>query len=123
MAAKKVLVVEDDPVTRQVLQATVAGAGYQVSVAADTNGALTEAKRNRPDLVILDLGLPAGGGLTFLERLKLFPALSAMPIVVVSGKDRAANEPRAREVGASAYFQKPVQPEEILAAIARLIGT
>ena len=122
MAGKKVLIVEDDPITRQVLQAAIAAAGYEVVVAVDANAALMEVQKKKPDIVMLDIGLPAGGGFTFLQRLKLFPALSSIPIVVVSGKERATTEPRAREAGTAAYLEKPVKPEEVLATIERFVG-
>ena len=122
MPGKTVLIVEDDPVTRQVLHTALKEKGYGVVLAVDANGALTAAQKNRPDLVVLDLGLPAGGGFGFLNRLRMFPALQMIPVIVVSGQDRAANEPRARDAGASEYLEKPVRHQDVVAAAQRLIG-
>lgn len=120
--AKKILIVEDDPVARHVLHSTLKGADFETLIAMDAMTALPLAQKNTPDLIILDLGLPAGGGYTFLQRLKTFPALAVIPIIVVSGLDRAANEAKAIAVGASAYLQKPAKPEELIETVKKVIG-
>ena len=118
---KKILVVDDDPVARQILS-TVLKPHYQVVVSGDAMAAFADARRHSPDLVMLDLGLPAGGGYTVLQRLKSIPALALIPVVVVSGLDRAANEPKALDAGASAYLGKPVNHDELLATVRKLLG-
>jgi DNA-binding response OmpR family regulator len=120
--AKRILIVEDDPVARHILQTALAAAKYEANVVADAMQALPVAQKNRPDLIILDLGLPAGGGMTFLKRLKVFPALATIPILVVSGQDRAKSEGPARELGAVAYLQKPVGHDDVVAEVKRILG-
>ena len=122
MAAKKVLIVEDDPVARHIIHTALKSAQFEATAVADAMQALPVAQKTQPDLIILDLGLPAGGGLTFLNRVKRFPALSAIPVLVVSGLDRAANEKTALEAGATAYLQKPVDHEQIVAEVKRLLA-
>lgn len=118
---KKILVVEDDPIARQVMNARLK-ASYQVFMSGDALGAFSEARKQQPDLIILDLGLPAGGGFTVLQRVQSIPALAGIPVLVVSGLDRAANEKKAIDAGATAYIQKPAGEEELMAKIRELIG-
>ncbi len=121
MARKKILIIEDDPVGRQILHKAAITAGYDVLLASDALSALTETQRGKPDLIVLDLGLPAGGGFAFLQRVKSFPRLAIIPILVVSGQDRAANEQRALDAGVLKYMEKPASPEDVLAEIGRLL--
>jgi DNA-binding response OmpR family regulator len=122
MPQKKVLIVDDDPTFRRIAQTAIVKAGFEVLIAADAMGALMQAKNQKPDLIILDLGLPAGGGFTFLERMQQLPATSVIPVVIISGKDRATNEPRALAAGVVGYFEKPVTPEEIVAKITEILA-
>lgn len=122
MASKKILIVDDDPVARRLYQQALAGAGFELIIAVDAMGALTQARTQTPQLILLDLGLPAGGGLMFLERIAAFPALSQIPVIVISSKDRAANEPLAMSAGAVGYIEKPVTPDQLLARVRELLG-
>ena len=70
-----------------------------------------------PDLMILDLGLPAGDGFSVLERLKVNESLSAIPVIVLSGRDRVGNWDRALKAGAKTFLQKPVANDKLLAVI------
>jgi CheY-like chemotaxis protein len=80
---QKILVIEDDPVARADLQARLKAQGYTVALAADAASALTVVNRERPDLILLDLGLPAGNGFLVLERLRKIEALAAIPVLVL----------------------------------------
>lgn len=70
-----------------------------------------------PDLMILDLGLPAGDGFSVLERLKVNESLSSIPVIVLSGRDRVGNWDRALKAGAKTFLQKPVANDKLLAVI------
>jgi DNA-binding response OmpR family regulator len=118
---KKILIVEDDPVARQILF-TQLKTKYSILYSGDAMAALVEARKQVPDLIILDLGLPAGGGFTVLQRLKSMPNLAVIPVIVVSGLDRATHEKKALEAGAELYLQKPAPPDKLLAKIQELIG-
>ena len=118
---RKILIVEDDPVTRQIFHALLKPS-YETIVTGDAMAAFSEARKQKPDLVILDLGLPAGGGFSVLQRLKAIPLLATIPVLVVSGLDRAANEHRAMVGGATGYMQKPVNNDELLAEVRKLLG-
>jgi DNA-binding response OmpR family regulator len=122
MSRKRILVVEDDAASRNVLTLRLKGAGFEPIPVADATSALVTARKQSPDLVILDLGLPGGGGFSVLERLRAMPQLSTIPVVVVSAYNREVNEAKALEAGASAYFQKPADHEELMATIRNLLN-
>jgi DNA-binding response OmpR family regulator len=83
---------------------------------------IAEARKHTPDLILLDLGLPAGDGFTVMERLKATDSLSLIPVIVVSARDRNANADRALKAGAKAFLQKPVDNAELLAVIRQALG-
>jgi DNA-binding response OmpR family regulator len=112
-----ILVVDDDPDMRQSLQVRLKASGYEVHCAEDGMGAISEARKHTPDLIVLDLGLPAGDGFVVLDILKTNLNLSSIPVIVLSGRDRKANQERVLNAGAKAFLQKPVQSNEFLAVI------
>jgi CheY-like chemotaxis protein len=75
-----------------------------------------------PDLIILDLGLPAGDGFSVLERLKANGSLSMIPVIVVSGRARIPNRDQALQAGAVAFLQKPVENTRLLSLIRQILG-
>jgi DNA-binding response OmpR family regulator len=75
-----------------------------------------------PDLIILDLGLPAGDGFLVLERLKAMTDLMATPVIVLSAKDPVNSKQRSLQAGAVAYFQKPPENREFLTEIRNALG-
>lgn len=117
MAKKRVLIVDDDPDVRAGLNIRLRASGYDTGFATDALSAVAEARKSNPDLILLDLGLPAGDGFVVMQRLKAMPQLAVIPVIVVSARDRAANENRALMAGAVAYFQKPFDDAALLAAI------
>jgi two-component system KDP operon response regulator KdpE len=80
MPTKKILIVEDDPDVREGMYVRLKANHYDTFVAADALTALAQTRTHLPDLIILDLGLPAGDGFVVMERLKRVPALSLIPI-------------------------------------------
>ena len=102
---------------RQALQVRLRANGYGVHCAEDGVGAIPEARKHTPDLIVLDLGLPAGDGFVVLDRLKTNLNFSSIPVIVLSGRDRRANRERSLNAGARAFLQKPVKNAELLAVI------
>ena len=121
MKRKTVLIVDDDPEMRLALKIRLKANFYDVAEAVDGVSAIAEARKQQPDLVLLDLGLPAGDGFTVLERLQGMDALSHIPVIVVSGRNRTANQERAIKSGAKLFLQKPVKNAELLSAIDRIL--
>ena len=107
---------------RQVLHARLKKQDYDPLPVADAITALAEARKSPPDLIILDLGLPGGGGLSVMQRLQALPRLSTIPVIVISGQERSIGEQPSLDAGAASFFQKPVNPEELLGKIRELLG-
>jgi len=120
---QKILVIEDDPVARADLQARLEANGYIVARAADAASALTVVNRERPDLILLDLGLPGGDGFLVLERLRKIESLAAIPVLVLTGRSDAETRKRVQALGVPPVLVKPVQTEALLAAISEALET
>ena len=117
MTRKKILIVDDDPDLCAGLQVRLNANHYDVALAADGAASIVEARKHKPDLILLDLGLPAGDGFSVLERLKATGGLSSIPVIVLSGRDRVGNRERALKAGARSFLQKPTENDKLLAAI------
>ena len=122
MANKRILIVDDDLDVRQAMHVRLKANGYDTFFATDALSSVAEARKQLPDLIILDLGLPGGDGYVVIERLKRHPALAVIPIVVVSARDVRGNKDRAIKAGAKVYLQKPVDNAELLAIIRQALG-
>jgi DNA-binding response OmpR family regulator len=90
---------------------------HDVAAAADATSAVTVAVREKPQLIILDLSLPGGDGFLLMERFRNLSRLAAVPIIVLSGEQSAEVKERALQAGAEAFFTKPPNEEEFLAAV------
>jgi DNA-binding response OmpR family regulator len=122
MPTKKILIVEDDRDVREGMHVRLRANHYDTVFAADAFSVVNEARKQMPDLIILDLGLPGGDGFVVMERLKRIPAVASIPIIVVSARDVRGNQERALREGAKAFLQKPVDNVEFLAAIRKALG-
>ena len=120
---QKILVIEDDPVARTDLQARLKAQGYDVALAADAASALTVVNRERPDVILLDLGLPAGDGYLVLERLRKIKTLAAIPVLIITGRSDAETRKRVDAMGLAPVLVKPVDTEALLAAIRSALET
>lgn len=119
---KKILIIDDDEHLLLGLTARLKTNGYVVVWAGDAVAAISVARKEAPDLVILDLGLPAGNGFLVLDRMRALPELVAIPVIVLSARDPADNEKRALDAGAAAYFQKPPDNHDFLMAVRQAMG-
>jgi CheY-like chemotaxis protein len=122
MSQKKILIVDDDPEVRLSLHVRLKANDYAVVFAGDGVASIAEARKHMPDLIILDLGLPAGDGFSVLERLKANDSLSMIPVIVVSGRVRIPHRERAIKAGAVAFLQKPVDNARLLSEIRHALG-
>ena len=120
---KKILIVDDDQdlVVGLAVRLRKVG-GYDVIMASDGLGAVTKAQREKPDLIILDLGLPVGDGFSVLERLKTLMNTALIPVIVLSARDPGEAQDAVLEMGADRFFQKPADNDQLLAAIRHALG-
>ncbi len=122
MTAKRILVVEDDPDVRLGLMVRLRASNYQLAFAGDAESGLAQAAKFKPDLIVLDLGLPGDDGYTVLERIRQPDGLATVPVIVLSAWSRYAHEQRVRTAGAKVFCQKPVDPNELLARIQQILS-
>ena len=95
--------------------------GFEIVSASDGATAMTVLQREKPDAVILDLGLPGGDGFVVLQRLRSLANTVALPVVVVTARPVETNLALALEQGAVAFLQKPVRTPELLAALRKAL--
>jgi DNA-binding response OmpR family regulator len=117
MTDNKILIIEDDQDMVHAMAVRLKSHGYHLAVARDAITAISAARKEKPDLILLDLGLPGGDGFVVMERLRSLPDLVIVPVIVVSARDPKSNEERALQAGAFKFFQKPFEASELLAAI------
>jgi DNA-binding response OmpR family regulator len=122
MSGKKILIIDDDPHLLLGLTPRLKASNYNVVTALDAISAIAVARKEAPDLIILDLGLPGGDGFVVLERMKNLADLAEIPVIVLSARDPEDNRRRSLEGGAVAFFQKPPDNHEFLNAIRHALG-
>lgn len=122
MSNKKILIVEDDAVMRIGYKILLTAHHYDTFFAADGLSAMGEALKHQPDLIILDLGLPAGDGFIVLGRIRANMKLTLIPVIVVSGRDSQGSMERSLKAGAQAFVQKPWNDQRLLTLISELIN-
>jgi CheY-like chemotaxis protein len=120
---KKILVIDDDADIRLGYHVLLKANHYDTFFAPDALSAEIEAGKHKPDLVILDLGLPGDDGFVVMERLRANMHLAVIPVIVVSGRDPYINRGRALKGGAMAFVQKPWDDDKLLAIIDQLLGS
>jgi two-component system, OmpR family, response regulator ResD len=111
-AGARVLVVDDEPIVREVLQRYLARGGFEVETAADGRQALEAFEARRPDLVLLDLMLPRVDGLEVFRHIR---AQAQSPVIMVTAKGEETNRIDGLEMGADDYVAKPFSPAEVVA--------
>ncbi|MCA0345453.1 MAG: response regulator transcription factor [Actinobacteria bacterium] len=113
----KILIADDDPQLLRALRITLTAKGYEIITAADGEEAISRAADERPDVLLLDLGMPRFDGLDVIHAIR---GWSDAPILVVSGRTGAGDKVEALDAGADDYVTKPFLVEELLARIRAL---
>ena len=119
---KSVLIVEDMDDNRAIYVALLAHYGYRVIEAADGATGVERARAEVPDLILMDIALPRMDGWTATAHIKADPALSHIPVVVVTAHTRPEDRERAVTAGCSSFLIKPVEPRRVLEEVRRFIG-
>lgn len=120
---KKILIVDDDRDLVLALSIRLIANGYGVLSASDGAGAILAAGKGSPDLILLDIGIPGGNGIIVLHLLKESPETASIPVVVLTGRKLAGLQDQILELGAVAFFQKPMHTDELLWLIGKYTGT
>ena len=121
MAKAKILTVEDDPDIGELLRFNLEKAGYQVILADHGEKALELAKRQYPDLILLDLLLPVMNGLEVCRQVKMDPMLQHVPIIMVTAKGEEVDRVVGLELGADDYVVKPFSVREVMLRVQKLL--
>jgi two-component system cell cycle response regulator DivK len=119
---KKILIAEDRPSSRELIRTVLEGCGYIVAEASDGREAVDVAKRERPDLLIVDLQMPSLDGLGVLAELRSDPRFADVPIVALTASAMQGDRERALEAGFTEYITKPVNLRFLREEITRLLN-
>ena len=118
---KKILMIDDNQELILGLNSLLKSQGYSTLAANDAIYGISLAFKETIDLIILDLGLPAGGGLYVLENLKSALKTNTIPILILTGEIGKEVEEKAYKLGAAAFLHKPFDPEELLKCIKEIL--
>jgi DNA-binding response OmpR family regulator len=118
---KKILIVDDEKVWVKMLAMSLEHEGYQIGVAFDAIQATTQAFQLKPDLILLDIMMPAGGGLGALKNIRARDKTFSIPVIVLTAKVDKETKEAAEELGVSGYFSKSVDMDELLAKIKEIL--
>ena len=117
-----VLLADDDKVQTLMLSSMLRAKGYKVDAAFDATHAFASAIRTQPAVIVLDIQMPGGTGLLVLERLKASTKTAQIPVIVLSGSTDPKADAEVRARGAEDYLAKPVDVEQLLTALSRVLG-
>jgi DNA-binding response OmpR family regulator len=117
MSKGRILVVDDEPEIVKSLTLRLSSAGYEVCSAMDGLAATRKAIQEQPELIILDIGMPAGNGHVVVERLRNIGETSHIPIIYLTARSSEEDYRKAREGGVCKYITKPFDAEVLLAAV------
>jgi len=112
--AKTILIIDDDKDWVRMLTMRLEHTGYQVEVAFDAIQAIAQTIDLKPDLVLLDIIMPAGGGIGVLENLRVNVKTFNIPVIALTGRSDKQTKEAAEKLGISGYFVKPVDMDELL---------
>ena len=119
---KSILVVEDQEDNRRILRDLLTSANYEVIEAVTGEDGVASAETHRPDLILMDIQLPGLDGYEATRRIKSNPALSQIPVIVVTSYALSGDDVKAFEAGCDAYVSKPFSPRELLAKIREYVS-
>lgn len=119
---KKILVIEDDEVYGKILYDDLSKAGFSVTRTIDATQGQQAVSSLKPDLIILDLMLPAGNGIELLRNLRLSTHTQGIPIIVETSYKDDEVKKEVEEVGVQAYFYKPFESQKLIQEINRILG-
>jgi CheY-like chemotaxis protein len=120
--AKKILVVDDDKQIALLLASRLRANAYEIIVAYDAVQAIAKAFREKPDLILLDIKMPAGGGFSVLDNLMNSGKTGVTPVIVITAYPSPAIRQKVMAMGAIDFISKPFKAEEVLSKIGKALG-
>lgn len=119
--AKIIMIVDDSSSLRQVVSMALKGAGYDTIEACDGKDALSKLTGNKVHLIISDVNMPNMDGITFVKEIKKHPKYKFTPVIMLTTESQEGKKVEGQAAGAKAWVIKPFQPQQMLAAVAKLI--
>lgn len=127
---RKILIVDDNPVVLKAFELKLKASGFQVLTAGDGSAAVSVARHERPDLIVLDMNFPPDvgssglqwNGFNIMQWMHRFTEAADIPVIIISSEDVTKFKDKAAAAGAVACFQKPINHEEFLMAVSRTLG-
>jgi DNA-binding response OmpR family regulator len=110
----RVLVIDDEPEITEIVEAFLTEAGYNVAAENSAQKAVTKVKEFRPDVILLDIMMPGMDGYDVCQQIKGHPEFAHVPIIFLTGKDRADDMGRSFKVGGDMFIKKPFSCERLL---------
>jgi CheY-like chemotaxis protein len=129
-ANRKILVVDDNPVVLKAFELKLKTLGFHVLTASEGAAAVSTARQELPDLIVLDINFPPDvgssglqwNGFNIMQWMQRFQEVASIPVIIITGADPAQFKERALAAGAAAFFTKPINNEEFLMSVRRLLG-
>ena len=118
---KSILIIEDEPLVAKALSIRLKSEGYKSTTAYDAATGLMAFKKTQPDMVLLDINLPAGDGFMVAERI-MEQSSTMVPIVFITASKNPEFLEMARDMGAVGFFEKPYEPKELMDAIEEILN-
>jgi two-component system cell cycle response regulator DivK len=122
MNQKKILLVEDNEFNRKIVRDLLARQPYDLLEAHDGEAGVAAARRDKPDVIVMDVQLPKLSGLDATRAIRAAPETAKIPIIVVTSFALSGDDKKAMDAGASAYLAKPYSPRQLLDTIRRMAG-
>jgi len=119
--SKKILIVEDNPQNMRLVEMALSAKRYTLLEATNGEEALEMAKKERPDLIIMDVQLPKMSGLEVTRKLREIPEFNRTPIIAVTAYAMKGDEEKALDAGCSGYLSKPIRARELPNLIAKML--
>ena len=119
---KRILAVDDEPHILKLVAFSLKSGGYEVLEATDGLSAIQVACAEQPDLVLMDVMMPALDGYEACRRLKADPETADIPVIMLTAKTQAAEQKTGMDAGASGYITKPFTPKDLVAQVSEFLG-
>jgi DNA-binding response OmpR family regulator len=120
--AKKILIVDDDKQIVLLLASRLKANNYEIAVAYDALQAVAQAFSEKPDLILLDMKMPAGSGVSVMDDLRNSTNTALIPVIVITAYPSTEIQQKVKEMGAVGFISKPFKAEDLLPRIRKVLG-